>query len=199
MDKLDIFIIIYLLVFLGVAFVWRTYRVWKQTGINAYKLASKTGPEKITAFYFRLMPWLSILVATVYVGFKTQYALLAPFNWLALAWVQYSGVALMVLSLTWVIIAQSQMGQQWRIGIDHDNQTALVTEGIFALSRNPIFLGVIISAFGYFLLLPNAITLLIVCLDIVLIQVQVAMEEEYLHSLHRDKYAQYCNNVRRWI
>jgi len=31
------------------------------------------------------------------------------------------------------------MGLSWRIGIDEKNRSGLVTQGLFALSRNPIF------------------------------------------------------------
>jgi protein-S-isoprenylcysteine O-methyltransferase Ste14 len=51
-------------------------------------------------------------------------------------------------------IAQYQMSNSWRIGIDEKNKTELVTKGIF-YSRNPIFLGMIISILGIFLILPT--------------------------------------------
>jgi protein-S-isoprenylcysteine O-methyltransferase Ste14 len=31
------------------------------------------------------------------------------------------------------------MDNSWRIGIDEENKTGLVTKGIFSISRNPIF------------------------------------------------------------
>lgn len=102
-------------------------------------------------------------------------------------------------ALILVVIAQSQMGTSWRIGIDTNQKTKLITNGIFSISRNPIFIGIIFSALGYFLVLPNAITLAILVLDIALIQVQVALEEKHLNGIHGDDYKKYCDNVRRWL
>ena len=45
------------------------------------------------------------------------------------------------------------MSNNWRIGIDEENNTELVTIGIFSISRNPIFFGMIISVFGLFLII----------------------------------------------
>ena len=75
-----------------------------------------------------------------------------------------------------------------------------ITDGrIVANRRNPIFVGIIFISFGFFLLLPNPITLTILALDIALIQIQVAMEEEYLTKQHGDSYIEYCQHVRRWL
>jgi protein-S-isoprenylcysteine O-methyltransferase Ste14 len=39
----------------------------------------------------------------------------------------------------------------WRIGIDQSHRTNLVQSGVFSLSRNPIFLGMMLTLFGLFL------------------------------------------------
>ena len=62
------------------------------------------------------------------------------------------------LSLLWISVAQYQMSNSWRIGIDENNKTELITKGLFSYSRNPIFLGMIISVAGIFFILPNALT-----------------------------------------
>ena len=56
-----------------------------------------------------------------------------------------------------------------------------------------------LSVIGFFLVLPNAVTLVIVVLDLALIQVQIRLEEQHLDSEHGDLYKQYCDEVRRWI
>ena len=52
------------------------------------------------------------------------------------------------------------VGESWRIGIDEKHQTALVKTGVFGFSRNPIFLGMMITLAGVFLVIPNVLTLL---------------------------------------
>ena len=76
----------------------------------------------------------------------------------------------------------------------------LVTSGVFARSRNPIYLGDLLIllalalAFGLwlnFLLLP----LFVVCID----RGQIAAEERALQRLFGDEYRAYCARVRRWL
>ncbi len=190
---------VYFILFFGVAFFWRSFQVYRVTGINPYRLKEKAGPEKITGNYFRFLPILSLIVVFVYAVFPEYYSLFGPIEWLNHSTVKAVGILLMTISLVWTCVAQQQMGRSWRIGIDHEHATTLVMQGIFTLSRNPIFFGLIVNATGFFLVLPNALTMLILALNIALIQVQVSLEEVYLQDLHGEDYRQYCEKVRRWI
>jgi protein-S-isoprenylcysteine O-methyltransferase Ste14 len=91
------------------------------------------------------------------------------------------------------------MGNSWRIGIDEEKKTPLVQSGLFRFSRNPIFLGMIITLLGVFLTIPNALTLLFLSLGFVLIQIQVRLEEEFLTRTQGEGYAEYRRQVRRWL
>lgn len=196
---INYFLLIYFVLFFGVAVIWRNYSVAKRTGINAFKLNQKTGPEAITGIYFKCLPLLSILVFIVFALFPNLYLLLGPIKLLFSTSIQYAGMGIMSIALIWVVVAQSQMGASWRIGIDHEQKTEFVQRGLFKYSRNPIFVGVIFMSLGYFLVLPNPITFAILVLDIALIQIQVAMEEDYLTRQHEQKYREYCQQVRRWL
>jgi protein-S-isoprenylcysteine O-methyltransferase Ste14 len=112
---------------------------------------------------------------------------------------QWIGVVFLLVSLVWTIIAQAQMGEAWRIGVDTEHRTPLIQTGIFRISRNPIYIGVVITLSGLFLIIPNAITLLILVVGIVLIGVQIRLEEEHLGKMYSKQYAEYCGRVRRWL
>jgi protein-S-isoprenylcysteine O-methyltransferase Ste14 len=96
----------------------------------------------------------------VYSFWPSKYQYFVPIVWFERSWLMRSGVALLLLSLIWTVIAQAQMGESWRIGIDEEHRTPLVTSGIFGWSRNPIFVGMKITLLGLFLIIPNALTLL---------------------------------------
>ena len=98
-----------------------------------------------------------------------------------------------------IIIAQYQMGQSWRIGIDEANKTELKQVGFFGLSRNPIFLGMLVSLLGIFLVLPNIVTAVCMVSSYLLIQIQVRLEEDFLLNQHGTAYSAYKNKVRRWL
>jgi protein-S-isoprenylcysteine O-methyltransferase Ste14 len=91
------------------------------------------------------------------------------------------------------------MGEAWRIGIDTEHRTPLVQTGIYRISRNPIYIGVVITLSGLFLIIPNALTLLIMIVGLVLIGVQVRLEEEHVGKMYPLEYADYCQRVRRWL
>jgi protein-S-isoprenylcysteine O-methyltransferase Ste14 len=91
------------------------------------------------------------------------------------------------------------MSDSWRIGIDYDEKTELVDKGIFAISRNPVFLGVVVFYIGIFLILPNTLSFTLVVVILITVQVQVRLEEVYLLETHGEAYQAYKNSVRRWI
>ncbi|MCR9105984.1 MAG: DUF1295 domain-containing protein [Gammaproteobacteria bacterium] len=198
-EFLVVFLPLYFLCFFGAAFLWRSWRTWKVTGINPYTLLKNPGVEQVTNTYFRLLPLLSLAVMVVYLLPPSYYELLGPLRWLEHAPLQFVGITFMCVALVIIIVAQGQMGNSWRIGVDYDNPTAFVQHGLFRYSRNPIFLGIMLSVSGLFLLLPNGLTLLIMMLDLALIQVQIRLEEEHLAAQHGDTYARYCATVRRWF
>jgi len=114
--------------------------------------------------------------------------------------VRLLGVVVLVLAFGVVRLSHSQMGSSWRAGLDlAAPPTALVTTGIYARSRNPIYAGMIGTAFGLFLVLPNAVSLTIACLTLLLSQVRVQVEEEYLRKIHGATFADYCRRTPRWL
>lgn len=198
-DAIRIFLPLYGIIFVFAVFFLRTLLVWKRTGINAYVLLNSGGAQGVIGRYFKLLPFLSALVIIVFSFFPHHYPLLAPFTWLESEILLIVGVSILLLSLAWIWVSQTQMGNSWRIGVDENSKTELVISGIFSISRNPIFLGMKLNSLGFFLVVPNAITLLILVVGVALIDVQVAMEEKYLASVHGERYKNYCLKVRRWI
>lgn len=105
----------------------------------------------------------------------------------------------MILSLIWVLIAQLQMKNSWRIGIDENTKTELITSGLFSYSRNPVFLGMIISLIGLFFTLPTLISLSFLIISVILIQIQIRLEEQFLLQQHNKFYLRYKAKVRRFL
>jgi len=180
-------------------FVWRSYFVWKKTDINPFTFKNSDTAHDFVGRVFKLTFAVVVLVVLVYALSPAAYAYLAPIRWLEHPLLQWIGVAFLILSLAWTIIAQAQMGEAWRIGIDTEHRTPLVKTGIFRISRNPIYMGVVITLLGLFLIIPNALTLLILIVGLVLIGVQVRLEEEHVRKMYPHEYAEYCRRVRRWL
>lgn len=122
-----------------------------------------------------------------------------PIPWLERGWVRWIGVILLLASLVWTVFAQAQMGNSWRIGIDYEHRTKLMQGGVFRLSRNPIFVGMMGTLLGLFLTIPNVATLITLAVAVILIGIQVRLEEEHLAKVHGQDYLQYMRHVRRWL
>lgn len=198
-EILRIVLPVYLLAIFLLAIVWRSYLVWKRTGLNPFVVGQ---PGSTLEYVERVYPTPGVLlglVVTVFSMFPAFYRYTAPLFWLEHFLLQIAGLVLLFASLVWIIVAQAQMGASWRIGIDSANRTDLVSEGMFKISRNPIFLGMRVALAGFFLVLPNAFTLLAMVLGDVLLQIQVRLEEQHLTGLHGADYESYQKTVQRWI
>lgn len=196
---LKIFLPIYLLLFFGLAMFWRSYVAWKRTGVNPYKLGNSDTVHDFVGKLFRLTLIATALIVFVFSFLERFYELLIPISWMDSSFLTVIGIALLIAALVWVLVAQIQMGDSWRIGIDEKSKSPLVQNGLFGVSRNPIFLGMLLMLVGMLLILPTAATLVITVLGFVLIHVQVRLEETYLVEKYGEDYRKYQVHVRRWI
>lgn len=172
---------------------------WKN-GKSAFQLSFD---DSLHGYNSRLFIYLALVTPAIlilYVFLPKFYLLTNPFNWGKYQKaITLIGVSFSLISMIWTFIAQLQMKDSWRIGIDKTETTALRTSGIFSISRNPIFLGIIIANVGVFLMLPNAITLVQVFLSAHSIQTQIYLEEKYLEKIHTKAYSNYKTSVKRWL
>ena len=148
---------------------------------------------------FSFISVLELIVISSYAFSDNWSDFLLPLWYLEYPILQKIGYVMLLLSLVIVWVAQSQMADSWRIGIDEENKTELVTNGLFRYSRNPIFLGIMVANIGLFSVLPNAFTMLIVALSTISVNTQIRLEEEYLKKTHKNFYLDYSKKVRRWI
>ena len=131
LSNLRYFLTVYLFVYVLVAFVWRSYIVWKHTGINPVTFKASDTTHDFIGRVFKLVFVVIVLVVFVYSFSPAAYTYTLPIQWLDNRWVRLIGVLLLLLSLAWTSVAQSQMGAAWRIGIDTEHRTPLVQKGTF--------------------------------------------------------------------
>jgi protein-S-isoprenylcysteine O-methyltransferase Ste14 len=111
-----------------------------------------------------------------------------------------AGVVLALGGMAITIGAQLAMGDAWRIGVDPEERTELVTDGPFAVVRNPIYSGMIPFFWGIVLLVPNVVTLAgAVCVTLALELQTRIVEEPYLLRTHGERYADYAARVGRFL
>lgn len=197
---MKLFILVYLILFFGLAFIWRSYVTWRATGINPYRLTQVDGLMGFLGRLYRLVT-LGVVTAVLLYSLAPDewYVYLAPLPWLENGVATAVGLVLLIVALVLVLLAQAQMGSSWRIGIDEQNETALVTHGIFRFSRNPVFLGMRLNLLGLFLVMPNALTLALWLEGDAAIQAQVFLEEQHLQKQHGPLYEKYRARTARYF
>ena len=114
--------------------------------------------------------------------------------------VHAAGILLAVAGTIATLLAQFAMGTSWRIGVDPQERTELVTSGPFALVRNPIFAAMLPTALGLVLMVPSAVAIVGIVALIASLELQVrVVEEPYLRTVHGQRYADYARRVGRFL
>jgi protein-S-isoprenylcysteine O-methyltransferase Ste14 len=109
------------------------------------------------------------------------------------------GVVLCLGGLILLLLSLVSFGKSFRVGIDVDHSDKLVTTGVFAFSRNPIYVAFGSVLLGQFLVFPNWILLVYLSAGMWLFHRQVLREEEFLRKQYGQEYTAYCNRVRRYL
>ena len=139
--------------------------------------------------------------------FYFYVVLAAAFNWPTVGRqelfhseiISWIGVLLCVAGLLLLLWSVGSFRQSFRVGIDVDHPDRLITDGVFAFSRNPIYVAFAIILIGEFFILPNWITLAYVVAATWLFHRQVLREEDYLRRHYGQAYLEYCNRVGRYF
>lgn len=193
--NLFIFFICYFLL----VFVLRSFLLWKKTNVNPLTFNKGDDAHGYNGKVFGIISIIELIIVSIYAFIPSWHKFLLPFWYLENDTFEVVGWGFLIVSLILVWIAQSHMKESWRIGIDQINKTKLIQNGLFSISRNPIFLGIMIANLGLFLVIPNAFTLLIISLSTISINTQIRLEEEFLKKEFGEEYVIYSTNVNRWI
>ena len=113
--------------------------------------------------------------------------------------VRFTGAAFGILGVIVFGAAVVEMRDSWRAGIAAQEQTELITSGIYQISRNPAFLGFDCVYFGLLLMFFNIPLLLISCFAALMLHLQILQEEEHLTAAFGRPYLDYKRRVRRYF
>lgn len=193
-NPIDIVSIILLVLFFSLFF--SRIILLKSRGIQAVVFA-KTHPSD----YF-LMPIMFLLV---YVAFASSLpilpfpkTLLKPlFESSVIAWI---GIFLSVTAVIAFALTLVAFGNSFRMGIDTENPDKLITNGIFSISRNPMYVAFILFFLGLILAHPNFVIIAVLfALYIPILHRQIVREEDFLKTHYGDEYLDYAKKVRRYL
>lgn len=198
-DFIRVFIPLFFIIFFMTAFFGTSFIVSKRIEKNPNVLPKDDSAYGLIGRYFKYTLFFIFTYTLLLFIFPEDIINNFKINLFKDTIFKYIGIASLILSLLWILIAQFQMKNSWRIGIDEDQKTELITIGLFKYSRNPIFLGILVSLTGLFFTLPTLISLSFFVISYILIQIQIRLEEEFLLKQHDKTYLHYKAKVRRFL
>ncbi len=183
--------------YLVLAFGLRTALQVRATGSTGFHgLGGRPGsPEWIAGVLFAVALVLGLAAPVLALTGTVE-----PIAALDGAGMHVAGAIVTVAGIVLTLLAQVAMGDSWRIGVDHDERTELVTDGPFARVRNPIFSAMIPTALGLAMLVPSPVAIAAAVALAIALELQVrVVEEPYLLRAQGDAYAVYAARTGRFV
>jgi len=111
-----------------------------------------------------------------------------------------AGIVLIAIALLFILPALIKFVQSKNTLVTIKSATSLQTKGIYSLTRNPMYMGLLILYSGIAMLEGNWWTFIFIPLIIIIVQSYVIrVEENYLQRAFGEEYNTYRKKVRRWI
>ena len=110
------------------------------------------------------------------------------------------GVTLGIVAIVLSLAAATQFWRARTPMMPYKSTTAIIESGPFAISRNPLYLGMTLGYVATSLFFNTAWPLLLLPLVLlVMYRGVIAREERYLEQKFGERYVEYMGRVRRWI
>ena len=178
-----------LAVFYGIYLVkqWRQ----KRRGIQTMQIGHGKDPQTHT---------VETLMGIATVGIIPAQLLSIAFGWSHLpANARFTGFCIGMVGDLIFLISVLCMKDNWRAGIPDRDRTELVTDGIYAFSRNPAFLGFDLQYVGVLLMFCNLLTASFTVFAVSMLHLQILQEERYLTATFGAEYLKYRHQVLRYL
>jgi protein-S-isoprenylcysteine O-methyltransferase Ste14 len=92
-----------------------------------------------------------------------------------------------------------RMGGDWRMDVGLERKTDLITDGLFARVRHPIYAFSILLMLCSVAIVPTSPMMLIAAVHIVLMNLKARNEERHLSAVHGEAYARYLRRTGRFF
>jgi protein-S-isoprenylcysteine O-methyltransferase Ste14 len=110
------------------------------------------------------------------------------------------GIALIITGIGFIVLARREFAHYAQPTDPGHPTSRIVQTGVFALSRNPLYLGSVLIMLGIALALNILWTLVTLLLSIILCyHILIIPEEHYLTTKFRKEYQEYMATVHRWF
>jgi protein-S-isoprenylcysteine O-methyltransferase Ste14 len=105
------------------------------------------------------------------------------------------GLAMVTLGYAGTLWTYAAMGNNWRMGVNARERTALVCGGPFHWVRHPIYLLQMVMLTGAAMILPTPISFATLAVHYICVRLKAHDEEKYLESVHGRVYREYSSRT----
>jgi protein-S-isoprenylcysteine O-methyltransferase Ste14 len=169
--------------------------VMGQKGIALLVIGQKNKRE-LPSFLFGYALMIYIIASNCFP--LPMFTFAKRFVWNA-EWLRRVGAAVCAAAQISFIACIKSFGNSFRVGIDEEHAGKLVTTGMYARSRNPMYTSLDALFFGIFLIFPNFGALLVLVLISLTYHFQIKSEEAFCRKRYGEDYIRYCEKVRRYL
>ena len=111
------------------------------------------------------------------------------------AWVQWFGLVVLVSATAFALWARSSLGTSWSMAPEVGGDRRLRTSGPYAVTRHPIYTGLLGMLVGSALLAGLGQSILLVVAGLILFETKIYAEERLLLTVFPDEYPRYRERV----
>lgn len=194
---------IIMLALLYLTLITRTMMLYVKDGVFPFVLAK--GKKGFNAFleiifFVALLAWSYEIISQI---FSINFHII-PIGYLNRIFVENivlktAGSILILAGYILFIFSLIAFGRSWRVGIDKDNPGKLIKNGVFSITRNPIFVFLNMYLIGTALLNMNLFFIICAIIFIIGIHYQILQEENFLKENYKQEYIKYTKQVRRYL
>lgn len=194
MDKLYMSGFILFLLFYG-SYLFKQLML-KREGIFTNRLGRGNKPERTfkieTTLKLATFSMAAVQIISLFVIKKAYLLLTQPI-------IRFAGISIAFLGTAVFITAMACMKSNWRAGVDATQNTVLVKNGIYRVSRNPAFLGFDLFYIGFGLAFSNPLQIMFTLLCVVSLHLQILEEERFLPAAFGAAYEEYKRDTARYF
>ena len=194
-----IFQLVLLIVFAALVGVRILYMRWVK-GINALSIIKNKGKQK--ALGITVVSLINLWVAVLLIYILHPEIEFLP-QQLATILIRHNasiivGIVIILLGLVIYILSWVSLRNTWRIGHDEKNQSNLVVNGIYGISRHPMYLFYAMYFIGTFFINRASVFLVFAIAQSMTLHFLIIEEEKSLADTYGESFINYKKNTKRY-
>jgi protein-S-isoprenylcysteine O-methyltransferase Ste14 len=117
----------------------------------------------------------------------------------ALQTLRWGGAVAALVAFLFTVPCWLVMGRNWSMAVVPTKRSRLVTEGMFARVRHPIYGLSMLLMVSTMVVVPSPAMLVVGALHLLMLVLKASSEEKYLRERHGQEYLEYCRRTGRFL